>query len=213
MKTLLRVGLVVAGLSLTGVARADFINGSFETGTLTGWTIDAASAGEGLNPFGTTYGAGMDGKYFMWLAGYEINRTLSQTLTGLTAGTTYDVDFIMASEASFHSDQLRVSVNGGPGTIYTAPPDTAGGAGNGFWNNWVSREFAFTATGSTATVQFDTIGLNAGGFDVGLDNVRLRTATDAPIPEPGSISLLLTVIGGLVLGTKRLWRSSPGIES
>ena len=190
MRKLALSGFIAAslGLGLVGTAKADFINGSFETGTLAGWTIDAASAFDGLNPFGTTYGAGMDGTYWMWLAGFEIDRTLSQTLTGLTSGTTYDVGFIMASEAT-NSDQLRVSADGGPGTIFTAPPDIAGGPGNGFWNNWVSQEFVFTATGTTATIQFDTIGLNASGYDVGLDNVRL---TASAVPEPSSVFLLGT---------------------
>lgn len=204
MRTFALSGFIAAslGLGLVGTAKADFVNGSFETGTLAGWTIDAASAGDGLNPFGTTYGAGMDGKYWMWLAGFETDRTLSQTLTGLTAGTTYNVDFLMASEAT-HSDQLRVSVDGGPGTLFTAPPDHIGGAGNGFWNNWVSQEYSFTATGTTATVQFDSVGLNKAGYDVGLDNVRLSSA----VPEPGSVILLLTMIAGLGLGTNRLRRS------
>ena len=40
----------------------------------------------------------MDGTYWHWLAGFEVNITTSRILTGLTAGTTYAVDFIMASE-------------------------------------------------------------------------------------------------------------------
>ena len=108
--------------------------------------------------------------------------------TGLTAGVTYAVDFIMASERD-NSDSLRVSVDGQAGTVFTAP-------GNGLWNNWVGQKYLFTATGTTAKVQFDTIGLNQLGYDVGLDNVRL-SVTDSP--EPGTLVLLALGISGLSL--------------
>src|SRR5438105_1003835 len=87
--------LLLAG---TGLAKADFVNGSFETGDLTGWSGTATTDGYGLNPFGTGFGSGFDGTYWMWLAGYEAPRSLDQTVSGLTTGATYAVDFIMASE-------------------------------------------------------------------------------------------------------------------
>jgi hypothetical protein len=61
--------LMVAGLgaALTGTAKADFINGSFETGDLTGWT---ASNGQ-LNPY-PTYGAGMDEPFGRGLAALKM---------------------------------------------------------------------------------------------------------------------------------------------
>lgn len=200
MRRIAALSAICVGVSLAaGSASAvGFVNGSFETGDMTGWTTTSPY---GLNPFGTTYGAGMDGTYWHWLAGYEVNIVTSQTLTGLTPGTTYDVVFIMASEY-VNSDSLRISVDGGPGTIYSAPPDTVGGPGNGFWNNWVQQEYDFTATGTTATVQFDTLGLNAGGYDVGLDNVRLFTDS---VPEPATWAMMLVGLGGLgaVMRTRR----------
>jgi PEP-CTERM motif-containing protein len=185
VKAFLRASLIVASLGLAAIARADFVNGSFETGDMTGWVTTSPY---GLNPFGTTYGSGMDGTYWHWVAGYEINIVTSQTLVGLTAGTTYAVDFIIASEY-INSDSIRVSVDGGPGTLFTASPYNSG-----FWDNWESKQFVFTATGTTATVQFDTLGLNAGGYDVGLDNVRLSTVSG--VPEPSSILVLgLAAVG------------------
>ena len=50
------------------------------------------------------------------------------------------------------------------------------------------HEFDFVATGTSATITFSSFGLNAGGYDVGLDNVTI-SATSA-IPEPGTLSLL-----------------------
>ena len=65
MKRVFCTGLLVVSLSVgaAGNAAAGFINGSFETGDLTGWT----STLPGYNPFGTFYGAGMDGTYLHWL--------------------------------------------------------------------------------------------------------------------------------------------------
>lgn len=165
------------------------VNGSFETGDTSGWV----DSNVGLNPYGT-YGAGMDGTYWAWLAGFEKPITLSQAVTGLTVGQTYNLTFIQASEAS-NADQIRVSVDGGAGTVFTSPPDIAGGPGNGFWNNWVSQTYTFTALSSTANVLFDSTGLNTAGFDVGIDKVSLDAS--GAVPEPASWALMLVGLGGL----------------
>ena len=165
------------------------VNGSFETGDLTGWTSDSPY---GLNPFGTAFGSG-DGTYWHWLSGYEYSITTSQTVSGLSVGATYALTFIMASEI-VNSDSLRVSVNGGPGTIFTAPPY------NGTpWDHWVSKELDFVATTSSATIQFDAIGLNTGGYDVGLDKVSLVSA----VPEPATWGVLSAGLLGLGLIRRR----------
>ena len=97
---------MLAMVGVAGQAHAiSFVNGSFETGDLTGWSGTATTDPYGLNPFGTTYGVGMDGQWWAWLAGFEIGRDISQTINGLTPGQTYAVRFITASEAP-NSDQL-----------------------------------------------------------------------------------------------------------
>lgn len=187
------VGALCLGVSLAaGSASAlGFVNGSFETGDLTGWTSTEGS----YNPFGTQYGQGMDGQYWHWLAGWERPVTTSQTISGLTAGTTYAVKFIMASEFK-NSDSLRVSANGGPGSIFTSGPYTPGGFNGGFWDsNWEAKQFQFTATSNSATIQFDTVGLNVRGYDVGLDNVSISVA--GGVPEPMTWAMMLVGFAGL----------------
>jgi hypothetical protein len=192
---------LAAALSLAvlgaGSAQANLVtNGSFETGDTTGWTVDAASSGYGLNPFGTTYGSGMDGSSWAWLAGYELGREFSQTVTGLSVGTTYALTFIMASEYS-NSDQINVSVNGGADSLFTAPPDTGG-----FWNNWVTKELDFVATSTSATIEFDSYGLNTSGYDVGIDKVALNAIGQA-VPEPATLLLVGTGLFGFAARRRR----------
>lgn len=187
---LLSAAAVLLGLVGVNSAHAAFINGSFETGDLTGWTGSATSDGWGLNPFGTTYGSGMDGTYWAWLAGYEAFRYIEQTVTGLTAGTGYAVKFIIASELS-RSDNILVSADGGPSTTFSAPPSP------GPWTDWVSKEFDFTASGTSATIRFSTFGLDpTKQLDVGLDNVTI-SSRGGSVPEPASLALLGIGLAGL----------------
>lgn len=185
--------LAVIGLLSASQAKAvSFVNGSFETGDLTGWTSTYGV----LNPFGTTYGSGMDGAHWAWLAGFEVPITMSQTLTGLTPSSTYNVTFIMASEY-FHSDQLTVNADGLNPQTFTAPPFSGG---NNFWDTWVSKQYTFTATASTATISFTSVGLNSGGYDVGLDNVQISPAS--AVPEGGATAMLLG-LGMCAIGAVR----------
>lgn len=184
----------LAGLLGAGtVQAAGFTNGSFETGDLTGWTSSADSFG--LNPFGTTYGSGMDGRYWAWLAGFEAPRFIEQTVTGLTASTSYSVSFIMASEST-KSDQVIVTADGISAQTFLAPPIT-----NTFWDNWVMQTYSFTASGSAATIRFSTFGLDSRAqFDVGIDNVMLSTAA---VPEPETYALMLAGLGVLAWVARR----------
>jgi hypothetical protein len=182
-------------LPLAANATPSITNGSFETADLTGWSGTATSDGFGYNPFGTTYGSGMDGSHWMWLAGYEVGRTLEQTVSGLSAGTTYRISFIMASEAT-HDDQLNLSVDGGPATLFTAPAMTGT-----FWDNWVEKTYDFTASGASALIQFSSFSLNTSGYDVGVDNIRIEALNT--VPEPASLGLLGLGLAGMFFGKRK----------
>lgn len=197
------IGIAFATVLISTAANANLlVNGSFETGDMTGWTTDSAN---GLNPFGTTLGSGMDGKYWHWLAGYEDPITTTQTVHNLTVGASYSLTFLMASEY-VNSDSLNVSINGGPKTVFTASPY------NGtFWDNWVLASYSFTAQSSAVTVQFDTIGLNANGYDVGLDKVDLEQVR--AVPEPATWAMMILGFVGLGFSAYRRRAQSTALAA
>lgn len=196
MKLSSKMSLVAIACTVSMATHAALVvNSSFETADLTGWGGTATTDTYGYNPFGTTYGSGMDGAHWMWLAGYEIGRTLTQTITGLTPGASYRLKFLIASEFT-SADQLNVSIDGGASTLFTASP-----FGGSFWDTWEEKTLDFVATGSTAFLEFSSVGLNAAGYDIGLDNVRIEDLT--AVPEPVSALLVAAAMLGAGAASRR----------
>ena len=197
----LRTLLVALAAALGPIAShgAAITNGSFETASLSGWGGTATTDGHGYNPLGTLYGSGMDGTHWMWLGGYEIGRTLNQSITGLTSGNSYRVSFIMASEYT-RFDQLNVSIDGGAKTLFTADPTIT------IWNNWQKKTYDFVAAGTSSMLEFSSVGLNQGGYDVGLDNVRIEDL-GASVPEPASLALVAISLFGLAASRRPKFKS------
>jgi hypothetical protein len=200
----LTLAVLAAGLAVTINANAAFVNGGFETGDLTGWTSKEGANSYnpyGYNPFGTTYGAGMEGSHWAWLAGYETSIYMEQTISGLTIGTSYNVNFIMASEA-WNSDKLIVTHNGLGSQTFSAPPIKTT-----FWDNWVAKQYTFTAGSTSETIRFSTFTLiNAGGYDVGFDDVSISA-----VPEPSTViagALLLLPFGASAVRVLRNRKSA-----
>jgi hypothetical protein len=170
-----RISYAASGGSGGGPIVAD---GSFETPplasgyvsnpTITGMTFTNWS---GITAYGSDWGYvhapdGAQAAFFdspdpSHLAG------ITMAISGLTAGATYRISFMLARRPLYSIDTLRVSVDGTMLGDYT--PDSTTNSFTTFTTP------AFTATATTATLSFASIELG----DVALDNVTI-----APTPPP-----------------------------
>ena len=155
--------------------------------------IPNASAGQG-NQFVTMGGGFAAAGSAQW----------SQTLTGMTIGQTYAVDFLMASEGQTSTQQMTVGLTSGSSTgpeTFTSLPSP--GLSPLVWASWGSFTYDFVATATTGTLQFSAANqVN----DVGLDAVSISTGSE--VPEPGTLSLLALGLGISGLGIYRRRRSA-----
>lgn len=195
-------------LAVLPLAAASITNGDFEAvqigapnyysqsaSDIPGWT-HTGNPGDALlwavgysDPFGSIITAG-NGKQFVTMGGgFDDVGTASwsTTISGLVAGSSYLLDFMMANENTLSPDQqITVDFTSGSPTLpvtFTA----AGSSSANYWRDWQNKEETFLATGTSATVRFTA----TTQFDVGLDNVRV---SDAIVPEPSSLNLLICAL-------------------
>jgi hypothetical protein len=112
--------------------------------------------------------------------------TLSQTLTGLTAGESYTVSFWQAAaEQTEHSGAVSETWRVGLGSQFISAPVMSYNGGD--FVNWAQVSLSFIATGSSETLSFESIGApaNSGPPFALLDGVSV-----VEVPEPGAFMLL-----------------------
>ncbi len=175
-------------------------------GPLTGWTITTFTSPYpiGMNN-SSGYGPTPYGSQFILLGIYSRSHNyIEQTISRLTAGTSYDVSFAIATEGYSNSyglgnhSQLTASMSSGSATAaqtFSAPSSTANS-----WDTWSTDTYSFVANSSSATLRLAQADPILLGFDVGLDNVSIKAGTSS-VPEPGNVALLLSSClgGGLLL--------------
>lgn len=197
-KTLAALALAVFALAapVTGAQAATVVNGSFEdpfvkvgtfktltTGStqMTGWTVSGS-----IDWIGNLW-THADGNRSLDMTGFSAG-SISQTITGLTIGTQYDISFALAGNPNPEIKTLDVSM-GDESAEFTF--DTTG---KSFRNmGWVMESFRFTADSTSETLTFTS--KNTRFWGPALDNVTI--AETAPIPLPGAVWLLGGAVAGL----------------
>jgi Protein of unknown function (DUF642) len=215
------LGSFVLMFNSLGFADPTITNGSFEAvqisgefssnpADIPGWT-HTGDPGDSLlwraGPQccgGTDMALAGDGNQFVTLGGgFDApgSAAWSQTISGLTIGQSYDINFLMASEGETATQQITAGITSGsltPSETFTSLPTSSL-----FWLNWGPEEYTFMATATSATLQFSVTNQQ---YDVGLDAVSITTATTT-VPEPSGLTFLVSGLLGLAGTVRRLFRS------
>jgi choice-of-anchor C domain-containing protein len=216
-----RMNLALAVLALllgcAGGARANIItNGSFEKGTvdpggffvyvgpgdstsITGWTV----GGNGVDYIGGLWPAS-DGKRSLDMSSFSAG-SISQVLA-TTIGAAYQIQFDLSGNSGGGNvvKTLDVSVDT---TVPTTGIYTYDTTGHPSGTQWLTKEFDFTATGTSTTLTFTSQEFNFYG--PALDNVRGDQANSA-VPEPATLTMLGFGVAGLLgYGWRKRKQASP----
>jgi len=194
------VGAAFAAATTLGATAANavtIINGSFETGvnpgsfttigngdstSIFGWTV----GGLGVDYIGS-YWQAADGDRSIDLSGND-KGSISQMLTGLTVGQTYQVMFALAGNPDGGaSTKVAVASDGGSQSSVFFFPQGSNTHQNMGWTNQV---FTFKATGTTANLTFSATQFDAYG--PALDNVSISA-----VPEPATWAMMIIGFGGV----------------
>lgn len=130
-----------------------------------------------------------DGGAMLGLSGDYAKGTVSQTISGLTVGNTYDLKFDWAGsqmEGFSGATTQKLSITFGSDTVETVsqPVPSKGFTG------WLSASFTFTATSTTQTLSFTASGSPTGLAPfLLLDGVSLAGSAPPPPPSPTIVSL------------------------
>jgi hypothetical protein len=194
----LRIVSVAAAASIMAAsgARADnlVINGSFETGDFTGWTVTGGYP-QGIDESGgfENGAACEDGSYCAQIAGYSDAPDFTSQTIRTDPGQSYVLSFWVWQDApASPTVSLNVTWNGTSLLSYLNPDVNLA-----YWNEYT---FNVVAAGSDV---LEFTGVNDCCYSY-LDNVQLN-GPPPPVPEPATWAMMLTGFGAIG-ACLRSWR-------
>jgi hypothetical protein len=208
-----RSAWVVLALNLGNLtsAQAGIINGSFETGNLTGWTASPSSLAGAVSSYHTFSPAPftpIDGNFFALLsagAGANVYTTLSQSFSANAGDTISGWAFFQAVDYMPFNDDAYVRIVQGNQILFASSVSAVGDLGS---TPWTFFSYTFPSSGTfTIEAGVRNVADNLFNSVLGLDNVRLSSASvPSNIPAPSSLavfSLAATTCAGYLSWRRR----------
>jgi hypothetical protein len=178
-KIIVLMAMVILSIGAqAGIASADLVNGGFETGDFTGWTVDT------VNNWAMVLDSGRQhtGTYEAQLGTYGAVGTLSQAFA-TTNGQEYKVSFWLANDLNDSSNLFQVLWNGQAQSISPALNPTLA-------SDYTQYMFTATASGVSSTLAFN--------FQQDTSIYHLDDVSATPTPIPAAAWLLGSGLMGLV---------------
>lgn len=212
-------GIVVSAVILSSSAASAAIvtNGGFETGNLSGWTVNTGgdakypqvviaygqSSAYPTGAFGEIIPAAPGGgKYGVYFVSDTFSQSLSQSIS-LTAGTTYSVSYNIYSPVNGSHNPfdalLQSSTDGSLSPIFHAKTLGAG---------WVNYSGAFVAGAAPYSFSLNYLPFGNGPAGAAADFVVDNIAITASVPEPATWAMMIMGFVGMGFVAYRR-RSTP----
>ncbi len=197
--TLVTNGSFEDNLGSGGVGAVTSLNNWATTGTVSIFTSSSAAgsifgADGGVN---NGFATSPDGGFFVMIG--STSSTVSQTIGGLNPGDIYSLTFYWAAaEATNQTGPVAPGVTASLGSDSNyGSPDFLPFEGFG---GWQSYSHSFTAASTSETL---ALGADGASGVILVDGVALTDTSAGDAPEPGSVVLVATALGGLALLRRR----------
>lgn len=205
----LYVAAALAAATAVPAHAATILNGSFETGTLSGafstvGTGDTSIANwdviSGTVDYIGSHWQAQDGSRSIDLAGNAIGSLAQSFATVL--GETYVVSFYLSRnpDGGINPRTGTVSATGNASQLLSYANATSTTAAM----DWQRTTYQFTATGALTTLTFAADATSQGLFGLALDDVSIATVDAIAVPEPSTWAMTILGLGlvGFVIRKK-----------
>lgn len=194
------VGSVDAANATNLVVNGNFSNpntgswGAFANGSVAGWTNTSNGDGIEIGAVGTYGASAYNGATQLAELNGSTPDTISQTITGLVVGQTYNVSWGYGERPGSGAAQTNVTFGGQLIATDTTPSDPAS-------FTWVANSYNIVATSASENLVFQAINgiQNAGSLSYGN---AITAVSVSPVPEAEEWAMMLVGLGLIGVAAK-----------